>query len=220
MKIFLVIAEVWLIYQYPFWNYTNFSLSISIMAAPLACRSALLVSSLSVRLRVCSSCARWFSSEPQGQEHADQRQTHFGFQSVSEEEKEHKGWWCQTTLFCVSFPSLSALRWVALRRRPFWGWGWGWRRLVEREYMFPCCDSILIRVIALALTSGQELFTLYSCSLRLRHLRGGGGGGGTVVTIWGLSPSQWRCQGKGHGLSLGGGHSSPSLFMEKKNCLR
>ena len=44
--------------------------------------------------------------------------------------------------------------------------------------MFPCCDSILIRVIALALTSGQELFTLYSCSLRLRHLRGGRGGGG------------------------------------------
>ena len=73
-------------------NYTNCSLVISIMAAPLASRAAVFVPCLSVRVRVCGSCARWFSSSnPQRHESADQRQTHFGFQSVSEEEKEHKG---------------------------------------------------------------------------------------------------------------------------------
>ena len=51
--------------------------------------------------------------------------------------------------------------------------------------MFPCCDSILIRVIALALTSGQELFTLYSFLFSQSQTssswgggRGGGGGRG------------------------------------------
>ena len=35
------------------------------------------------------------------------------------------------------------------------------------------------------------------------------------MTIRGLTRSQRRCQGKGHALSLGGGHSSPSLFRKK-----
>ncbi|KAK7487932.1 hypothetical protein BaRGS_00020833 [Batillaria attramentaria] len=60
------------------------------MAAPLAGRSLL---HLSVRLRVCSVCAKYFStSKSVGHEHdsATQGKTHFGFQSVPKEEKEHK----------------------------------------------------------------------------------------------------------------------------------
>ncbi|XP_076472826.1 LOW QUALITY PROTEIN: ubiquinone/menaquinone biosynthesis C-methyltransferase UbiE-like [Babylonia areolata] len=62
------------------------------MAAPLARPSArMLLSCLSTRLRVCSACVKRFSvSVPQNHESANPRQTHFGFQSVPEEEKEHK----------------------------------------------------------------------------------------------------------------------------------
>ncbi|KAL8621512.1 hypothetical protein ACOMHN_026184 [Nucella lapillus] len=62
------------------------------MAAPLASPTVrLLLSSLSVRLRVCSACVKQFSvSVPRKHESTNQKQTHFGFQSVAEEEKEHK----------------------------------------------------------------------------------------------------------------------------------
>ncbi|XP_070205601.1 2-methoxy-6-polyprenyl-1,4-benzoquinol methylase, mitochondrial-like isoform X2 [Littorina saxatilis] len=61
------------------------------MAAPLASRSALLFTSLPARLRVCCACARSFSaSRLQNHESKEQRETHFGFQSVPEEEKEQK----------------------------------------------------------------------------------------------------------------------------------
>lgn len=61
------------------------------MAAPFGGRSLFLLTTLSARFRVCSLCVRYFSSTgTKRNETAGQRKTHFGFQTVREEEKEHK----------------------------------------------------------------------------------------------------------------------------------
>lgn len=62
------------------------------MAAPLGSRSLCFWAILPARFRACSLCARGFaSSEPPKQESTEKRKTHFGFQTVQEDEKEHKG---------------------------------------------------------------------------------------------------------------------------------